>query len=299
MEHFSDRLLNAIGRKGSPACVGIDPVHERLPAELRRRVDGPRSALAAISEYCSIVLDAVADAVPSVKFQSACFERYRDEGVETLYSLIADAADLGLMVILDAKRGDIGLSAEHYAAGVFEPWIDRDELAPRLAVPDAVTINGYLGADGIEPFCAGGRGAFVLVRTSNPGGDAIQQARLEGGQTVAEHVARVIDGLSREHMGDLGYSDLGAVVGATKRSEIASLRALMPRCIFLVPGYGAQGGSAEDVRACFNPDGRGAIITASRSVIFAYERDTEGPWADAIAEAAQRFAQEVGEVAAL
>ncbi len=297
MEHFSDRLLNAIGHKGSPACVGIDPVHERLPAELRRRIDGPRSALAAISEFCSVVLDAVADAVPAVKFQSACFERYRDEGVETLSGLIADAADLGLIAILDAKRGDIGLSAEHYARGIFEPWIDRDELAPRLAVPDAVTINGYFGADGIEPFCRDGRGAFVLVRTSNPGGDEIQQARLESGETVAEHVAGVVDRLAREHMGMLGYSDLGAVVGATKRSEIASLRALMPRCIFLVPGYGAQGGGAEDVRACFNPDGRGAIITASRSVIFAYEKEADRPWADAVADAAHRFAQEISEVA--
>lgn len=297
MEHFSDRLLNAIGRKGSPVCVGIDPVHERLPGELRRRIDGPRSALAAISEYCSTVLDAVADAVPAVKFQSACFERYRDEGVETLYSLIADANDLGLMVILDAKRGDIGISADHYAAGIFEPWVDRDELAPRLAVPDAVTINGYLGGDGIEPFCRGGRGAFVLVRTSNPGGDAIQQARLESGLSVAEHVGSVVDGLAREHMGTLGYSDLGAVVGATKRDEIASLRSLMPRCIFLVPGYGAQGGGAEDVQACFNQDGRGAIITASRSVIYAYEKDDSQPWADAVAEAAQVFAGEIGEIA--
>jgi len=297
VEHFSDRLLNAIGLKGSPVCVGIDPVHERLPAELRRRIDGPRSALSAISEYCSTVLDAVADAVPAVKFQSACFERFRDEGVETLYGLIADANDLGLIVILDAKRGDIGISADHYAAGIFEPWIDRDELAPRIAIPDAVTINGYLGSDGIAPFCTNGRGAFVLVRTSNPGGDAIQQARLENGKTVAEHVAGVVDQLSREHMGTLGYSDLGAVVGATKRDEIASLRALMPRCIFLVPGYGAQGAGADDVKECFNRDGRGAIITASRSVIFAYEKDESQPWADAVGEAAHVFAQEVGEIA--
>lgn len=296
MEHFSDRLLNAIGRKGSPVCVGIDPVYERLPVDLRQRIEGPRTALAAINEYCSAVLDAVADAVPAVKFQSACFERFRDEGVETLYSLIADANDLGLVVILDAKRGDIGFSADHYAAGIFEPWVDRDELAPRHATPDAVTINCYLGQDGIEPFCRDGRGAFVLVRTSNPGGDAIQLARLEGGQSVAEHVAGIVDQISRQHMGTLGYSDLGAVVGATKRDEIASLRLLMPHCIFLVPGYGAQGGGADDVKACFNKDGRGAIITASRSVIFAYEKDADRPWADAVAEAAHRFAQEVAEV---
>ena len=297
MEHFSDRLLNAIGRKGSPVCVGLDPVHERLPAELRHRIDSPRTALSAISEYCSGVLDAVADAVPAVKFQSACFERFRDEGVETLYSLIADANDLGLIVILDAKRGDIGVSAEHYAAGMFEPWADSDELAPRHATPDAVTINGYLGSDSIEPFCRDGRGAFVLVRTSNPGGDEIQQARLESGLTVAEHMAGVVDRLAGEHLGSLGYSDLGAVVGATKRGEIASLRALMPRCIFLVPGYGAQGGGTEDVKACFNQDGRGAIITASRSVIFAYEKDPDRSWADAVAQAAQRFAQEISDVA--
>jgi orotidine-5'-phosphate decarboxylase len=290
-------LLLAIDRKGSPVCVGLDPVHDRLPAALSKRIDGPDSALSAIAEFCSEVIDAVADSVPAVKLQSACFERYRHEGVEVLYSLIGEAQDRGLITILDAKRGDIGISASHYAASAFKPWLSPDEIEPHQPTPDAITVNGYLGADGIEPFCLPGRGVFVLVRTSNPGGDALQTLQLKDGSTVAEHMAAIVHEVGHNTIGQLGYSSVGAVVGATKSSEIEGLRECMPHAIFLVPGYGAQGGSADDVRAAFGRDGRGALITASRSVLYAFETNPAGDWVDAIGRAASQLAREVGVIA--
>lgn len=293
-DHFSDLLLAAIASKGSPVCVGLDPVAERLPAALRpANPDDGSAALDAICEFSATVIDAVSEHVPAIKIQSACFERYRGDGVEALYELIGEARDRGLFVILDAKRGDIGISADHYAAATFDPpRMDPDCLADRVAVPHAITINGYLGADGIMPFCRRTQGAFVLVRTSNPGGDELQRMMLASGHTVAEQAAIMVDRLGADCRGECGYSDLGAVVGATKREEIANLRQLMPHSLFLVPGYGAQGGTAEDVRASFNRDGTGAIITASRSVIYAFD-ENDADWSGAIEQAAIRFAAEV------
>jgi orotidine-5'-phosphate decarboxylase len=214
-----------------------------------------------------------------VKFQSACFERYGWEGVRSLDRLIAEAADFGFVVILDAKRGDIGLTAEHYAR------------ATNRTGAQWVTINAYLGADGMAPFLEQG-GAFALVRTSNPGGDALQSLVLKDGRTLADAVSDVVADVGRAHVGECGYSRLGAVVGATKREDAARLRERMPQQILLVPGYGAQGGAVDDVLPCFHPDGRGAIITASRSVIYAFERDDEN-WVAAVRSAAEAFAAEI------
>ncbi len=311
MTHFADRLLAACKAKGSPICVGLDPVYEKLPAELLERddlsdmADGDctemeRRALA-IHDYCSEVIRAVAAHVPCVKLQSACFERYRTIGCEIFHSLIEQARDAGLIVISDVKRNDIGISAEHYAAGCLsdpkKKWLSEEEPA---VGPDAVTINSYLGADGVEPFtkvaAAEGKGVFALVRTSNPSGDAIQSLLLQNGDTVAQAMARLIAKLGESTVGKSSYSLLGAVVGATKVADAARLRELMPRQIFLVPGFGAQGGKADDVKACFNSDGQGAIITASRSVIFAYEKDKDGPWQKAVEKAAIEMKREVNAV---
>lgn len=285
IEHAADRLLDAITRVGAPVCVGLDPVLDRLPQALRPR--GSAGAAAAIGSFCLGVLDAVAPHVPCVKLQSACFERYGPAGVETLGRLVGEAKQRGLQVILDAKRGDIGISAEHYAAALFD-------AGPQ---PDWVTVNSYIGDDGIRPFLRPGAGAFALVRTSNPGGDAVQAARLAEGGTVAERVASLVAGLGAEFVGRSGYSALGAVVGATKASEAAVLRALMPQQILLVPGFGAQGAGTEDVRPCFAEDGRGAVVTASRSVIYAFEPG-DTAWATAVAGAAEALAEQVAGVAA-
>jgi orotidine-5'-phosphate decarboxylase len=164
---------------------------------------------------------------------------------------------------------------------------------------DALTVNSYLGMDGVQSFIQPGRGLFVLVRTSNPGSDAIQSARLEDGRTVAEMVAEQVAALGAEHVGRHGYSDIGAVVGATKAADGRALRARMPRQIFLVPGYGAQGGTAGDVRALLDdrPEcGGGVLVTASRSVIYAFDAN-DGAWQKAVKRAAIGFAGEVQRIA--
>lgn len=276
---FSDRLVEAIRTAGSPACVGLDPVLEKLPAPLRSAHADPVQAIAA---FCRGVVGAVAGHVAAVKFQSACFERYGGPGVAALWSLQREAAAAGLAVVLDAKRGDIGFTAEHYAAAV------------AAGGAHALTANAYLGPDTLKPYLDKGLGLFVLVRTSNPGGDAVQSPKLADGRTVAElladHVAAVGEGRTGRH----GYSDVGAVVGATKAADGRALRARMPRQVFLVPGYGAQGGTADDIRALLDgkPEcGGGVLVTASRSVI--YPAGAEGSWEKAVTRAAIAFATEV------
>jgi orotidine-5'-phosphate decarboxylase len=292
--HAADRLLAAIARCRAPVCIGLDPVAERLPAALH--VDGadPQRSLGAIMAFAEEVVQAVAPHVPCIKLQSACFERYRDSGVRCLYRLIELARRLGLEVILDWKRGDIGLSADHYAAAAFEP----SSPTVRDDCPDWVTVNSYLGEDGLAPFLRPGFGAFALVRTSNPGGDVIQRQQLTDGRTVAELVAQMVARSGSRFVGTRGYSSLGAVVGATKAAEAARLRELMPQQIFLVPGYGAQGGCVADVLPCFHPHGVGAIVTASRSVIYAFEPEASD-WANAVERAARAFAEEIGRAVGL
>jgi orotidine-5'-phosphate decarboxylase len=281
-------------QRAAPVCVGIDPVADRLPSRLRPQRPDPASNVRAIRDFCLGVLDAVAPHVPCVKVQAACFERYHAEGVEAMRTIIAEARTRGLQVILDAKRGDIGVTAAHYAASVFGD--EADSVGPNRA--DWVTINSYLGADGIEPFLRGGCGAFALVRTSNPGGDVLQAARLVGGLTVAEAVAAMVAGVGTAHLGALGFSSLGAVVGATKADEASRLRELMPQQVILVPGYGAQGGTVRDVVPCFHRGGKGAIVTASRSVLYAFEPDVDA-WKQAVAAAAERLADDVGRAVGL
>lgn len=278
--------MSSVQRLAAPVCVGLDPVYDRLPALLQSSSQNPAAALA---DFCRGVLDATAGVAPCVKIQAACFERYRSAGVEAMWRVVRDASERGFEVILDAKRGDIGISADHYAAACFG-------TSP-AECPDWVTINSYLGADGITPFLDRG-GAFALVRTSNPGSDSLQQQQLASGNTVAEHVASMIAEIGGETVGESGYSSLGAVVGATKPREVARLRELMPQQILLVPGYGSQGGSVDDIRGCFASDGRGAIVTASRSVIYAFDAGDDN-WARAIAEAAARLADEIGSAAGL
>lgn len=259
----------------APICIGLDPVADRLPTVLQkeRPLDG-------IERFCEGVLDAVADVAPCTKIQSACFERYGAAGVGVLERIMARARTLGLEVVLDAKRGDIGISAEHYAA------------AAVAMQADWVTVNGYLGEDGIAPFRRAGLGVFVLVRTSNPSGDEIQAVRTADG-TVAGLVAGLVDRLGRDDSGPIAST--GAVVGATKPEAARELRTLMPRTPFLLPGYGAQGGGADGVRAALDARGGGVLVTASRSIIRAWESGS-GDWTAAVNDAARRFADDVGAI---
>jgi orotidine-5'-phosphate decarboxylase len=253
-------------------------VLEQLPPEVRALHHEP---VAAVGAFCRGVLNAVAGLVPAVKVQSACFERYGAKGVAVLEECIAEAVRLGLVVVLDAKRGDISTSAAHYAA------------AAKRTGAHAITVNAYLGRSGIEPFLSAGLGVFALVRTSNPDSDAIQGQKLADGRTVAEMVADEVAAVGKGVTGESGLSDLGAVVGATKSSDGAALRARMPDQIFLVPGSGAQGGTADDIRSLLRKDRRGVLVTASRSIIYP---TGEGEWTERIKNAARRLAAEVAEV---
>ena len=288
-ENFADRLLIAIDRT-APVCVGIDPVYEQLPPALRASSADEGRRLAAIGTFCRGVVEAVAGIVPAVKPQSAYFELYREGGVKLYFELVQLARQAGLIVIGDVKRGDIGSTASAYAAGHLG----------HAAAPDAVTVNGYFGADGLEPFVQAARqagaGVFVLVRTSNPSAAAVQDFADSSGRRFYEHMAAQVaalgaaDGLT----GARGYSCVGAVVGATYPAEARRLREIMPAQVFLVPGYGAQGATAADCAAAFKPDGTGAIVNAGRSVIYAHSAPGAAKdWKRAVADAAKAFAKDI------
>ncbi len=281
--HPADRLLARIEACRAPVCVGLDPVLERLPASLRPASTEPEAVAAAFEAFSLAVIESVTASVPAIKPQSACYERLGWRGVRVLETVIAAARDRGLEVLLDVKRGDIGLTAGHYAA------------AARGAGADWATASPYLGVDGLEPLLAEGLGVFALVRTSNPGGDRLQSRPLAepAGDCVADAVADLVAEAGRSRVGERGYSSLGAVVGATKPRDAARLRDRMPQQIFLVPGYGAQGGAVEDVLPCFDASGGGAVVTASRSVLHPTPPEDPG-WAVAIAEAAAELAETVG-----
>ena len=291
-EHFADRLLEAIARKGSPVCVGLDPALEHLPAELAPPTDATaQQKVAAVRAFCQGVLEAVAPVAPAVKPQIAFFEQLGPGGYALYFEMVALARRLGLMVIGDVKRGDIGSTAAAYAAA---------HLAGADA-PDAVTVNGYFGADGIEPFikvaAATGRGLFVLVRTSNPSAGALQDFADATGRKLYELAAgQLANQADRPDLiGASGYSCVGAVVGATWPDQARRLRQLMPRQLFLVPGYGAQGASAADCAAAFMPDGAGAIVNSSRAVLTAHRRkDLAGmDWRAAVRQGAVELAADI------
>lgn len=280
---FADRLAAALDRSGSPVCVGLDPVLERLPEAVRAEHWEP---VRAIEAFCRGVIDAIADHVSVVKPQSACFERYGSAGVRALEHTCEHAKAKGLVVILDAKRGDIGVSAEHYAAA-----------AAHLGA-DAITVNAYLGPSTIEPYLDAELGVFVLVRTSNPDSDVVQSVPLAADDaTVAGMMAGHVRTLGASRLGRCGLSDVGAVVGATKASDGRALREAMPDQVFLIPGYGAQGGSADDVRAMLragttSAGSSGVVVTASRSVLYPAAVGA-GDWQAGIGAAAAEFAADL------
>lgn len=284
---FSAHLSDALAR--TAACVGLDPVLERLPEAVRAEHWEPTRA---IEQFCRGVLAALAEggspAVSIVKPQSACFERYGSPGWGVLERIVRQARDMGLLVILDAKRGDIGISGEHYAA------------AAAALGAHAITVNAYLGPETVEPYLAAGLGVFVLVRTSNPGSDVVQGRALSDGRTVAGMMAQHVEllGRSRGHRGVL--SSVGAVVGATKAAEGRALRELMPDTPFLVPGYGAQGGTADDVRTLVRPGATGpatagVVVNSSRAVLYPPTPDP-ARWREAIAGAAAALVADLATV---
>lgn len=267
---FADRLLDAIDRKRSFLVVGIDPALERLPKELLQEAEaagGDRWEVAerAITRFGIELIAATAEYAVAIKPQLAYFERYGWRGLRAFERIVQEARASGLLVIADGKRNDIGSTAEAYA----EAYLGDAPFAV-----DALTVNAYLGKDGVEPFIsrgeASGRGLFVLVKTSNPSSGELQDLVAEG-ERLYIRVGRAVQGWNLPP-GKRGFGSVGAVVGATYPEQLAELRRLMPNTLFLVPGFGAQGGTATDVVGAFDSDtGYGGLINSSRAIMYAYE----------------------------
>jgi|HubBroStandDraft_2_1064218.scaffolds.fasta_scaffold278729_1 orotidine-5'-phosphate decarboxylase len=287
MTGFGVRLNAAVLRKQTAALVGVDPRLADLPAPVIRaaeaRCQGSRAeiAAAAYEEFCFRLIDVVAPLVPAVKPQSAFFEQVGPEGVAVLARVIRKARDAGLIVICDAKRGDIGSTAEAYAAAYLAG--EDPDAAPFAA--DAVTVNPYLGSDTLEPFVKlsreRGAGVYVLTRTSNSGAGTFQDP-VAAGRPMYQHVAQMVEGLAASTAGSEKYGAVGAVIGATWPRELTELRALMPHAPLLVPGYGTQGGGAADVAGAFDENGLGALVNNARGINFAHSRE---PWRSRFGEA--------------
>ncbi len=299
MTHFSDRLADAIASKNSRVLVGIDPRLDRIPKPIREKHlaaggDALERAAAALLEFGQRVVDAVQPHAAAVKPQVAFYEQYGWPGFRAFVETVQYAHAAGLLVIGDVKRGDIGSTADAYAAGLLgEVEIAGERIEPMAL--DAVTINPYLGSDGVQPFidaaAARGKGVYVLVKTSNPSSAEFQDLQI-GDDMTHERMADAVAKWGASLVGECGYSLVGAVVGATHPAALNALRERMPTVPFLVPGYGAQGGGAADVAAAFDAQGQGAIVNSSRGIIFAYQAgdpDGEGDWQAAVEAAAAQM----------
>ena len=297
--HFADRLNQKIKQTKSPLVVGLDPRFDQLPEALKVGASSikttPEDRARITTEFCKRVIDVVAPLVPAVKPQAAFFEQLGPHGMLALAEVVDHAHAAGLIVIMDAKRGDIGSTAAAYADAYLGP------KPASIWGCDSLTINPYLGDDSLTPFTdvatKRGAGLFVLVKTSNPGSKTFQEQTIDGRplySVVADHVQL----LAAADLGQSNYGSVGAVIGATHPQQLTELRSSMPNTLFLVPGLGAQGGTAADVAGAFDENGFGAVINSSRAIIFAYEREQFSgakSWQAAIEQATIETNQQIAE----
>jgi orotidine-5'-phosphate decarboxylase len=309
---FSDRLAEAVERKRTQLVVGLDPRPDLLPVELRGDAHlGRDHVAAAVARFCCGIVDAVAPHVVAVKPQLAFFEALGADGVRALEETCAYARAAGLLVIADAKRGDIGSTSRAYAAAYLESTqspvrggeTDDEPPAALVAQPplaDALTVNPYLGRDSLDPFLLAcrreGAGLFCLVKTSNAGWADVQDVALRDGRPLWQHVAALVRDWGEDLVGERGLSSVGAVVGATHPRAVGEARRLMPQSVLLLPGVGAQGATPADVARAFTSGPASALVTAARSVIFAH-RAAGGDWRSAAGAEAARLRSEVWAVA--
>lgn len=292
-----DRLIEKIEKLNNPTVVGLDPKLEAMPPHIKKAAfdkfgETFAGAAEAILRFNLGIIDAVCDIVPAVKPQCAYYELYGWEGMRALEKTIAYAHQKGLYVIADGKRNDIGATMEAYAAA----WLGETRIggtsAPAFGA-DALTVNGYLGGDGIRPLltvCAeNDKGIFVLAKTSNPSSGELQDRTVDG-RPVYEHLGRMAETWGTPLRGKYGYNAVGAVVGATWPGQLAALRRELPHTFFLVPGYGAQGGGAKDAARAFDENGAGAIVNSSRAILYAYQNGAgEFKYAAAARQEAERM----------
>lgn len=288
--NFADQLIAKIKEKRTPLVVGLDPRVDRLPEMYRQFLTSAdqENPAGAYLDYCRAVIDVVAPRVPAVKPQIAFFEELGGFGMMALHKVVAYAKEKGLMVIMDGKRNDIGSTATAYAKAYLGP-------APKSAWGcDALTVNPWMGHDSLRPFVEtgmeNGAGIFALVKTSNPGSQDYQE-KVSDGRPMFEWIADDIQALCLETKGQGGYGIAGSVVGATYPQQLNELRERMPNSLFLIPGFGAQGGTAADVAGGFDENGLGAVVNSSRGIIFAYENPkyevAPDEWTQAIEQATE------------
>ncbi|MDB9514047.1 orotidine-5'-phosphate decarboxylase [Kamptonema animale CS-326] len=269
---FSDRLVEKITQT-SNIVVGIDPNFDLMPKAILPANGDSQAVTNALVNFAKLAIDTAYNLIPAVKFQSAYFEQFGSAGIKALAQSIEYARNQKLLVILDAKRGDIGSTSLAYAQAYLE---GKTKLANGLTIEsdlevDCITINPFLGDDSLEPFVETAikcnKGLFILVKTSNPGSQMIQD-RVVNGKTISYYLAELVNQLGKDSIGKSGYSSIGAVVGATFPEQAKQLREIMPNAIFLVPGVGSQGGKIENTFINFNPDGQGAIVPISRGITY-------------------------------
>ena len=275
-----DILQEKICEKKNPTVAGLDARIEYVPEYIRKAAFeqygvGLKGAVEAIWQFNVGLIDALCDIVPAVKPQSAYYENLGWQGMEMLERTIRYAKEKGLFVIADIKRGDIGSTATAYAEG----WLSGAPIEGQVFKSfdaDCVTLNGYMGSDSIKPFLEAAKGedkcAFVLVKTSNPGSGELQDVKAADGRTIYEVMGELNEQIAAGTEGKYGFTMAGAVTGATYPQQIQDLRSRLPHTFFLVPGYGAQGGTAADVKYAFNEKGHGAIVNSSRGIMCAWKK---------------------------
>ncbi len=276
MKNIIDILIEKINKTNNPTVMGLDPRYDMIPKCITSKYSNDtKGACQAILEYNKALIDATYDIIPAVKPQIAFYEMFGVEGIEVFKQTCQYAKQKEMIIIADVKRGDIGSTAAGYSNAYLGKTPLNEKEEPIFDV-EFITVNPYLGIDGVKPFIEDckkyTKGIFILVKTSNPSSGELQDLKLENGKTVYETVGQLVNEWGKELIGQNGYSAIGAVVGATYPKQLQTLREIMPNTYFLIPGYGAQGGKAEDIALGFDKNGLGGIINASRSLMCAYKQ---------------------------
>lgn len=283
--NMMDRLIEKIKAKNSPIVMGIDPRYEMIPDCVKSKYSNDLAGFAESTvEFAKSIIDACYDIIPAIKPQLAYFEMMGPDGLNAFQEIVDYAKSKDLIVIADAKRGDIGTTSQGYS-NTFLGKTPLKEYEESIYEADFVTVNPYMGTDCVKPFIEDskkyGKGIFILVKTSNKSSGELQDLKLENGNKVYEQVATLVEGWGEDLIGEYGYSSVAAVVGATYPEQLREIRRLAPHTFFLIPGYGAQGGKAEDIALAFDKNGIGGIVNASRSLMCAYKSDR---WKDKFVE---------------
>ena len=285
MKTAIDKLIEKINETGNPTVIGVDTRYELVPECVKNKYSKDITGMCeAMLEYSKALIDATYDIIPAVKLQSAYFEMYGVEGIKLYKEMIEYCKSKNMIVMADVKRGDIGSTSAGYSKAYLGKNIINEQEEGIFDV-DFATVNPYMGSDCVMPFVDDckkfNKGIFVLVKTSNKSSGELQDLKTEDGEEIYKKVAKLVNQWGEELIGENGYSSVSAVVGATYPKQLKELRELMPHSYFLIPGYGAQGGKAEDIALGFDSNGLGGIVNATRSLMCAYKSDR---WKDKFKE---------------